>query len=189
MSSKGSDFFDGLSETITRRAREIGEKAESLYEIQKMRNKLHAEERLREKTLSSLGYMVYARFCVNGELEDEEMEELCRIIQKHDKIIRRCKADISKAKGEKECPSCGKGVAAEASFCPYCGASCKDGTEEAKEQAAENEGIFAEETQEEAPKSEEPEDQEEEAVQGEGLKEQEREEAAQGEELSKEETE
>lgn len=149
MGNMNSDFFDGLSETITRRARGIGEKAESFYEIQRMRNKLHAEERLREKALSGLGYLVYTRFCESGEVEDEEMAELCRMIQKHDKIISRCKSDISRAKGEKNCPSCGKAVASEAAFCPYCGASFKNDKEDIKEEI-EKEEASEQEIQEEA---------------------------------------
>ena len=42
-------FWDDLGNTLTRKAKGFSTKAENLYEIQKIRNKLSAQERMTEK--------------------------------------------------------------------------------------------------------------------------------------------
>ena len=51
----GADFFDGLGEALTKTAREIGERAEQIYEVQKLRNRISGEERMVDKILIRCG--------------------------------------------------------------------------------------------------------------------------------------
>lgn len=130
----GSDFLNGLGETITKTAKELGEKAESFYGVQKLRSKIASEKNLQEKALVELGKQVYSRYQAGEEL-DEILQALCRSIQKHDKAIEKYQDELSKTKGEKLCPDCGKAVAREAAYCPYCGAPCGDLPTEPAEEA------------------------------------------------------
>lgn len=166
MATRRTDFFDGLSETITRTAKELGERAEVFYEGQKLRNKVSSEERMIEKVLADLGNLVYKRFS-SGESMDEEITALCKEARQHEEMAARYRDEIAKRKGEKVCPDCGKSVSQEVSFCPYCGSPCpetaekadsaEEGTpEESMETAAETEETVTEEAPEaEGPQAEE----------------------------------
>ena len=43
------DFFDELSDTITRTTKDLGKKAGQLYESQKIRSKISSEEQMVQK--------------------------------------------------------------------------------------------------------------------------------------------
>ena len=54
-----SSFWDDLGNTLTRKAKGLSSRAENLYEIQKIRNKLSAQERMTEKLMMDID--VYKR--------------------------------------------------------------------------------------------------------------------------------
>ena len=101
-----SSFWDDLGNTLTRKAKGLSSRAENLYEIQKIRNKLSAQERMTEKLMMDIGKMIYTRY-EQGEAVDGETGVICEEISQH---------------------------MLEASFCPYCGAACP--TAELEEKAA-----------------------------------------------------
>lgn len=57
-----SSFWDDLGNTLTRKAKGLSSRAENLYEIQKIRNKLSAQERMTEKLMMDIGKMIYTRY-------------------------------------------------------------------------------------------------------------------------------
>ena len=57
----GNDFFSGIGAIIAKTARNISQKAEDLYEVQKIRNQLSGEEQLAEKAMMDIGRVIYAR--------------------------------------------------------------------------------------------------------------------------------
>ena len=128
----GNDFFDGLSETITRTAKEFGERAESLYETQKLRTRIAGEERLAEKAKADLGNLIYQRY-ETGEDLDDEIAALCEKIAQHYKKINDLKEKAANKRGQKICPSCQKEVDQEVAFCPYCGTPCANPAKEETE--------------------------------------------------------
>ncbi|MDO4306555.1 MAG: zinc ribbon domain-containing protein [Eubacteriales bacterium] len=119
----GTDFFDELGVTLTRTAKEFGERAESLYETQKLRAKISGEERTINKLMAELGKTIYRAYAKGGELTDEQTS-LCEKIDQHKEMIERCKAEMAGKKGKKICPSCKESVDKSVAFCPYCGAAC-----------------------------------------------------------------
>ena len=162
----GTDFFDELGETLSRTAKEFGERAESIYETQKLRAKISGEERAVSKLMAELGKTLYKVYVKGGELTEEQVE-LCGKIDRHKEIISRYKDEMSGKKGKKYCPCCGEEVEKYMAFCPFCGAACP--TEEHEEKAGETveepvqteedaagteETPEAEETAEETPESE-----------------------------------
>lgn len=143
-----TDFFDDLGENLTRTAREFGERAESLYETQRLRGKILSEEHAVNKLMTELGRTLYRSYTKGAELT-EEQTALCEKIVQHKETIERCKGEMTGKKGKKICPSCKESVDKTVSFCPYCGASCPDtmekeatddiAEESAKEELVENE--------------------------------------------------
>ena len=67
-----SSFCDDLGNTLTRKAKGLSSRAENLYEIQKIRNKLSAQERMTEKLMMDIGKMIYTRY-EQGEAVDGEI--------------------------------------------------------------------------------------------------------------------
>lgn len=118
-----SSFWDDLGNTLTRKAKGLSSRAENLYEIQKIRNKLSAQERMTEKLMMDIGKMIYTRY-EHGEAVDGEVGAICEEISQHMLEADHYRDAIAASKGEKFCPACHKAVMREASFCPYCGAAC-----------------------------------------------------------------
>ena len=116
-------FWDDLGNTLTRKAKGFSTKAENLYEIQKIRNKLSAQERMTEKLMMDIGKLIYTRY-EHGEAVDGEVGAICEEISQHMLEADHFRDAIAASKGEKFCPACHKAVMREASFCPYCGAAC-----------------------------------------------------------------
>ena len=119
----GKEFFDGLGEAITKTARELGGRAETLYETQKMKNRISGEERQIRKIMAELGRIIYRRYLDGTPLEDSQ-RVLCEQIDQRMEKIARYKESLAGVKGRKICPSCGSSVDGSASFCPHCGAVC-----------------------------------------------------------------
>lgn len=119
----GKEFFDGLGEAITKTARELGGRAETLYETQKMKNRISGEERQIQKIMAEIGKIIYRRYLDGTPLEDSQ-KMLCEQIDQRMEKIARYKESLAGVKGRKICPSCGSSVDGSASFCPHCGAAC-----------------------------------------------------------------
>ena len=155
-----ANFWDDLGNTLTRKAKGLSSRAENLYEIQKIRNKLSAQERMTEKLMMDIGKLIYTRY-EHGEAVDGEVGAICEEISQHMLEADHFRDAIAASKGEKFCPACHKAVMREASFCPYCGAAdvIEQAAEELKD-AAEAEVAEAEEvtetvkTEEAAPEAE-----------------------------------
>ncbi|SCH23022.1 Uncharacterised protein [uncultured Blautia sp.] len=118
-----ANFWDDLGNTLTRKAKGLSSRAENLYEIQKIRNKLSAQERMTEKLMMDIGKLIYTRY-EHGEAVDGEVGAICEEISQHMLEVDHFRDAIAASKGEKFCPACHKAVMREASFCPYCGAAC-----------------------------------------------------------------
>ena len=119
----GTDFFGELSETLSRTAKELSGRAEDVYEKQKLRNKISAEDRIIDKIMADIGNIIYKSY-TKGEELDDNLKILCQQIDQHMAQIDKYKGDLAGRKGCKVCPSCKEAVDKSAAFCPYCGAAC-----------------------------------------------------------------
>lgn len=137
-------FFDDLSVTLTKTAKELSVKAEGFYGKQKVRGQILMEERAADRALAVLGKVIYDRYTEGMELE-EELENLCVDVKNHYDKIAALKEMIADKAKKKVCPSCGKEMDRDAAFCPFCGNAYP------KEEEAEN-------SEEEAPVEEAMED-------------------------------
>ena len=99
-----------------------------------------------------LGQSIYDRF-ENGEELDEASKGLCEAIASRKESMEEYENKIEGLKGACECTRCGKMVAKDMAFCPYCGSpvveeedifEADDLAQEAREEAEEAEEIVAE---------------------------------------------
>ena len=121
--TKANEFFDGLGETISRTAKDLSERAEVIYETQKIRSKISSEERIVEKAKADIGNLIYQKYLKDEKFE-EEIENLCEEITQHMKQVSHLKDKVASLKGEKICPVCGKSMEKDMLFCPHCGTEC-----------------------------------------------------------------
>lgn len=133
MATKGSEFFDELGVTIAKTAKGLGEKAELLYETQRLRSRISGEERLIGRIKEDLGNILYQHYLDGEELPDEQ-RILCEQIEQHKASIEEYKKKMASYKKKKVCPSCKRHVDQSVSFCPYCGAACPDEETEDKDE-------------------------------------------------------
>ena len=117
------DFFEELSDTITRTTKDLGKKAGQIYETQKLRSKIASEEQMVQKLKADIGNVIFEKYKEGAEIE-ESLRGFCEEIQQHMDIIAGYKDCAAELKGRKLCPACGKAVDRSVSFCPFCGAVC-----------------------------------------------------------------
>ena len=117
------DFFDELSDTITRTTKDLGKKAGQLYETQKIRSKISSEEQIVQKLKADIGNVIFEKYKEGAEL-DEALKGFCEEIQQHLDIIAGYRDSAAELKGQKICPACGRHVDRSVSFCPFCGSVC-----------------------------------------------------------------
>lgn len=139
----GTDFLDELGETLTRTAKGLGEKAESFYETQKIRNKIASESRIIDKIMADLGNILYRKY-QDGETLDAEQKTLCEQIHQHMERIVRYKELLADRKGQKICSCCERSIDQDVAFCPYCGTACTSQEEEKPAEAVEAEAVETE---------------------------------------------
>lgn len=120
-----NDFFDSFGETISRTARELSEKAENFYEVQKIRNQISSEEHVVSKSMERLGSIIYKRY-ESGEAVDDEIAGICGEISRHMNKIHELKGSAAGKAGQKICLSCHRAIDKEVLFCPFCGTACED---------------------------------------------------------------
>ena len=147
------DFFGNLGQALSKTAKELSGRAEDVYETQRLKNKISAEERQIDKIMADLGKIVYQRYKEAVSVDDVQ-KALCEQIDQRMEQIEQLRTDINdlKIRTRRICPSCGKEVEKNAAFCKFCGAACP--TQEDEEDAGDVFEGTAEEVEEEK-KSEE----------------------------------
>ena len=163
------DFFTDFGETISKAAQDLGNRADSFVETQKIRAKILSEQKMIEKDFTDLGKIIYKKY-VDGEPLDETMAEVCEDVTQRKIAIAAYRETIAKMNGETICAACGASVPADAAFCMQCGApidrdmetvvnptSASEQTEEIQKEAetAETESIMKDAVAEEEEKSRE----------------------------------
>ena len=92
------DFFDELSDTITRTTKDLGKKAGQLYEAQKIRSKISSEEQMVQKLKADIGNVIFEKYKEGAEVE-EALKGFCEEIEQHLDIIDGYKDAAAEMKG------------------------------------------------------------------------------------------
>ena len=117
---KMKDFFEELGKYIGETATIVGNKAGEVIETQKLKSQVRSLTHENTVDLLELGRGVYEQY-KSGVVLDEKAEGLCEAISSREESIAEFEEKISAIKGAGKCPNCGKMVAKEMVFCPYCG--------------------------------------------------------------------
>ena len=117
---KMKDFFEELGKYIGETATIVGNKAGEVIETQKLKSQVRSLTHENTVDLLELGRGVYEQY-KSGAVLDEKAEGLCEAISSREESIAEFEEKISAIKGAGKCPNCGKMVAKEMVFCPYCG--------------------------------------------------------------------
>ena len=141
------DFFGSLGETLTKTARELSDRAEEVYETQRLKNKISGEERQITKAMADIGKIIYKRYRDGVPLAEEE-KEICEQIDERRVQIDKYKEEMNGVKGTRFCPSCGNPLGRNDAFCSKCGVACP--SPEPEEAAGAEEIYEAEEVSDEA---------------------------------------
>lgn len=113
-------FFEDLGKKLGETAEQVTSIAGDAVEIQKLKGQIRNLERGNDNDLEDLGRAVYQQY-LDGERVDEKTQELCDTIKAREDSIAECISKIIKIKGDNICPVCGKHIAKDMAFCPYCG--------------------------------------------------------------------
>lgn len=114
------DFFEDLGKRLGETAETMSNKAGDAIEIQKLKSQIRSLARGNAVDLMELGKTIYDRFKAGEEVE-ESAKGLCEAIQNREASMENYEKKIARIKGASECGNCGKMVARDMSFCPYCG--------------------------------------------------------------------
>ena len=145
------DFWEDLGKRIGETAETMTNKAGEAIEIQRLKGQVRSMARENAVDLMSLGRMIYDRF-KDGEEVEEAAKGICEAIRTREENMNGYEKKIARIKGASECSNCGKMVAKDMLFCPYCGEKVntsvfEDAEEEGTDEAAD---IFADEAEEDA---------------------------------------
>jgi hypothetical protein len=113
-------FFEDLGKKIGETAETVTNRAGEVVEVQKIKNQIRVLERGNESAYIALGQIIYRHY-KNSEFVDSEAIGICEAIQNREESIEKYEQQISKVRGDVKCSNCGKSVAKEMAFCPYCG--------------------------------------------------------------------
>lgn len=119
------DFIEDLGKRLGETAETVTNKAGEAIEIQRLKGQVRSLARGNAVDLMELGKMIYDRYKA-GEKVEENAEGLCDAIQSREKSIEAYEKTIARIKGAHECSNCGRMVAEEMLFCPYCGEKVKE---------------------------------------------------------------
>lgn len=114
------DFFEDLGKRLSETAEAVTSKAGDALEIQKLKSQVRELSRGNAEDLMELGQSIYDSFLAGEEL-DEASKGLCEAIASRKESIEEYEKKIEGLKGACECAKCGKMVAKDMAFCPYCG--------------------------------------------------------------------
>lgn len=114
-------FFEDLGKKIGETTETVTSKAGEMMEIQRLRGQIRTLERGNEADMLEMGRFLYEKYQA-GEAMDEQVQMLCEKIDNRTESIERHQAKIKEIKGTSTCAECGKQVAKEMAYCPYCGA-------------------------------------------------------------------
>lgn len=114
-------FWEDLGKKIGETTETVTSKAGEMVEIQRLKGQIRTLERSNEEDFLEMGRFLYHRFQA-GEQLDEQMSTLCSKIEERIERIEKHQAQIEEIKGTSTCACCGRQVAKEMAFCPYCGA-------------------------------------------------------------------
>lgn len=148
------DFFEDLGKRLGETAETMTNMAGDAIEIQRLKSQIRTLARGSAVDLMELGKTIYDRY-KNGEKVGESENALCEAIRDRELSIKDYKKKIARLKGASECTSCGRTVAKDMSFCPYCGEKVSKAEKETVDEMEDTMGDIVDKAEKAAEKVEE----------------------------------
>lgn len=110
-------FFDKLKQGVN----DAGQKAKIAVEVNRVKLQIHALQKQMEEKQTSIGGMIYQLFQAGDPISSNaEIDRLCNDITLLQVEVKQLQVKQKEMNHEKEC-SCGKVIALDAKYCPFCG--------------------------------------------------------------------
>lgn len=136
------DFFEDLGKRLGETAETVTNRAGEAIEIQRLKSQIRALARGNAVDLMELGRTIYDSYKAGEEVE-ENAKALCDAISDREDTMGSYEKKIARIKGASDCPNCGKMVARDMAYCPYCG---EKAPEQEVDEGTENEAGAGEDT-------------------------------------------
>lgn len=128
-------FFDNLGEKLANTSKDVAAKAKEVADVTKMKMDISSQESRLKTAYGEIGKL----FCENAPEElAPEYVPFMQTVTEAKTEIERLKLEIQKLKGTASCEACGAEVAADARFCPVCGAKVEKPVEVVEEDGEED---------------------------------------------------
>lgn len=129
------DFWEDLGKRIGETAENMTAMAGDAIEIQRLKSQVRNLARGNAVDLMELGRTIYDRYKAGEEVE-ESARALCDAIKDREASMDEYERKIAKIKGASECPKCGRMVARDMAYCPYCGEKVEQPVEEPEDETS-----------------------------------------------------
>lgn len=114
------DFFEDLGKRLEVTAQTVTSRAGEAIEIQRLKGQIRDLARRNAVDLMELGRTIYDRYKAGDQVE-EDAKILCQAVSDRKTKMEAYEKKIAIIRGASECMNCGKMVAKDMSYCPYCG--------------------------------------------------------------------
>lgn len=112
------DLLNRFGSAISSKSKDVARKAKELAEISNLNSQIGTQEEIIDKLCLEIGKVVYEK---RDLFPDSGLAEKYTAVTNAYAEIARLNSAIITAKGSRQCPGCGTGVAPDNAFCPNCG--------------------------------------------------------------------
>ena len=117
------DFFSEIGRSLSRFTQQAVGKTGEVVEMTKFNAQISSEQKEVEKLYQKIGELVY-RGVKSDDIEvSDDLADIISMIDSHRAVIRNARKSLAEVQKKTLCPKCHEIVAADAAFCPRCGAA------------------------------------------------------------------
>ena len=117
------DFFSEIGRSLSRFTQQAVGKTGEVVEMTKFNAQISSEQKEVEKLYQKIGELVY-RGVKSGDIEvSDDLADIISTIDSRRAVIRNARKSLAEVQKKTLCPKCHEIVAADAAFCPRCGAA------------------------------------------------------------------
>ncbi len=114
------DFFDNVKNAVESAAQTVVKKSGEAIEYSKIKYSMYDTTNSVKSLYSKIGEAVYKSY-KSGSPLDEDIKDLCAEIDALGVKLDDLADQLGGIRASVKCPSCGKNVKDECTYCPYCG--------------------------------------------------------------------
>ena len=140
------DFFEKIGEAANKTYKYTAEKTSKIAKETKLKLQINEYKSDIKDLYMEIGENVYEKYTKGEELDKNELEIKCEMIDDYSNKITECKDEILKIKEKRQCKNCYEEIDISANYCPNCGAEQEKIVEEVVEDTEETNEETSEES-------------------------------------------